>query len=97
MSSSHRARRRANDPRAAGRRRIAGATTVSAVGGTTLAVLFGSLFAEAAAAPTHAAPVKAAVAAITVPAATVASAAPRPPAAAPQSATGDPAGSSGGS
>src|SRR5262245_55874365 len=50
--SSHRSRRAAGavDPRAAGRRRIVGATTVSAVGGTALAVFFGSLFAQAFAA-----------------------------------------------
>lgn len=67
MSSSHRARRRAADPRAAGRRRITGATAVSAAGGTALAVVFGSLFAQAfadASTPTTAAPVKAAKAAL---------------------------------
>jgi hypothetical protein len=106
MSSSHRARRRAADPRAAGRRRITGATAVSAAGGTALAVIFGSLFAQSfadASTPTTAAPVKAAAEALTAPpkvkphAATTAPAAPQPPAAAPQSSDGDPAGSSWGS
>jgi hypothetical protein len=67
MSSSHRARRRAADPRAAGRRRITGATAVSAAGGAALAVFFGSLFAQAfadASTPTKAAPVEAATAAL---------------------------------
>lgn len=64
--SSHRAGRRAIESRAAGHRRVAGVTTVSAVSGTGLAVLFGSLFAQAAASPvvaaTQAAPVEAAAA-----------------------------------
>ena len=67
--SSHHTRRRAVDPRAAGRRRITGATTVSAVGGTALAVFFGSLFAQSfaeASAPTKAAPVQAATAALSL-------------------------------
>jgi hypothetical protein len=104
--SSHRSRRAAAvDPRAAGRRRITGATTVSAVGGTALAVFFGSLFAQAFAA--ESAPKPAPVqAALTLPqkshektAAPNAkhTAAPKPPAAAPQPAAGEPVGSSGGS
>jgi len=95
--SSHRSRRAyAVDPRAAGRRRVVGATTVTAAGGTALAVFFGSLFAQAFAAesaapkPAPAAPVQAA---LTVPEKN----APQPPAAAPQPAQGAPVGSSGGS
>jgi len=97
--SSHRSRRAyAVDPRAAGRRRVVGATTVTAVGGTALAVFFGSLFAQAfaeeAAAP-KAAPVQAA---LTVPQKHATSdAKPTPPAAAPQPAAGEPVASSGGS
>jgi hypothetical protein len=97
--SSHRSRRAAAvDPRAAGRRRIVGATTVSAVGGTALAVFFGSLFAQAFAA--ESAPKPAPVqTALTVPDKPDAkhSAAPKPPAAAPKPAAGKPVGSSGGS
>jgi hypothetical protein len=96
--SSHRSRRAyAVDPRAAGRRRVVGATTVTAAGGTALAVFFGSLFAQAFAAesaapkPAPAAPVQAA---LTVP---EKKNAPQPPAAAPQPAQGAPVGSSGGS
>jgi len=96
--SSHRSRRAyAVDPRAAGRRRVVGATTVTAAGGTALAVFFGSLFAQAFAAesaapkPAPAAPVQAA---LTVP---DEKNAPQPPAAAPQPAQGAPVGSSGGS
>ena len=96
--SSHRSRRAyAVDPRAAGRRRVVGATTVTAVGGTALAVFFGSLFAQAFAAesaapkPAPAAPVQAV---LTVP---DKKNAPQPPAAAPQPAHGAPVGSSGGS
>ena len=96
--SSHRSRRAyAVDPRAAGRRRVVGATTVTAAGGTALAVFFGSLFAQAFAAesaapkPAPAAPVQAA---LTVP---DKKNAPQPPAAAPQPAQGAPVGSSGGS
>jgi hypothetical protein len=96
--SSHRSRRAyAVDPRAAGRRRVLGATTVTAAGGTALAVFFGSLFAQAFAAesaapkPAPAAPVQAA---LTVP---EKKNAPQPPAAAPQPAQGAPVGSSGGS
>jgi hypothetical protein len=96
--SSHRSRRAyAVDPRAAGRRRVVGATTVTAAGGTALAVFFGSLFAQAFAAesaapkPTPAAPVQAA---LTVPGKKNA---PQPPATAPQPAQGAPVGSSGGS
>jgi hypothetical protein len=96
--SSHRSRRAyAVDPRAAGRRRVVGATTVTAAGGTALAVFFGSLFAQAFAAesaapkPAPAAPVQAA---LTVP---EKKNAPQPPAAAPQPAKGAPVGSSGGS
>jgi hypothetical protein len=100
--SSHRSRRAyAVDPRAAGRRRVVGATTVTAVGGTALAVFFGSLFAQAFAAesaapkPAPAAPVQAALTAPeTVP---DKKNAPQPPAAAPQPAHGAPVGSSGGS
>ena len=95
--SSHRSRRAyAVDPRAAGRRRVVGATTVTAAGGTALAVFFGSLFAQAFAAesaapkPAPAAPVQAA---LTVP---EKKNAPQPPAAAPQPAQGAPVGSSGG-
>jgi hypothetical protein len=99
--SSHRSRRAvAVDPRAAGRRRIAGATTVSAVGGTALAVFFGSLFAQAFAeesAPKPA-PVQAALTLSEKSAPNAKhSAAPKPPAAAPQPAEGEPVGSSGGS
>ncbi len=96
--SSHRSRRAyAVDPRAAGRRRVVGATTVTAAGGTALAVFFGSLFAQAFAAesaapkPAPGAPVQAA---LTVP---EKKNAPQPPAAAPQPAHGAPVGSSGGS
>jgi hypothetical protein len=96
--SSHRSRRAyAVDPRAAGRRRVVGATTVTAVGGTALAVFFGSLFAQAFAAESAApaAPVQAALTAPeTVP---DKKNAPQPPAAAPQPAHGAPVGSSGGS
>jgi len=99
--SSHRSRRAyAVDPRAAGRRRVVGATTVTAVGGTALAVFFGSMFAQAfaeeAAAPKPApkAPVQAA---LTVPEKHANDAKPKPPAAAPQPAHGEPVGSSGGS
>ena len=95
--SSHRSRRAyAVDPRAAGRRRVVGATTVTAAGGTALAVFFGSLFAQAFAAesaapkPAPAAPVQAA---LTVPDKSNH----QPPAAAPQPAHGAPVGSSGGS
>lgn len=67
--SSHRAGRRAVESRAAGDRRVAGATALSAVSGTALAVLFGTLFAQSTATPVVAAadarPVEAA-AAITV-------------------------------
>src|SRR5689334_12896739 len=109
--SSHRSRRPAAvDPRAAGRRRIAGATTVSAVGGTALAVFFGSLFAQAFAeesAPKPA-PVQAALSLSEKASSEKAtsekvtpnakhSAAPKPPAAAPRPAEGEPVGSSGGS
>ena len=96
--SSHRSRRAyAVDPRAAGRRRVVGATTVTAAGGTALAVFFGSLFAQAFAAesaapkPAPAAPVQAA---LTVP---EKKNAPQPPDAAPQPTHGAPVGSSGGS
>jgi hypothetical protein len=93
--SSHRSRRAyAVDPRAAGRRRVVGATTVTAAGGTALAVFFGSLFAQAFAAESAApkpAPVQAA---LSVP---DEKNAPQPPAAAPQPAHGAPVGSSGGS
>jgi hypothetical protein len=98
--SSHRSRRAAAvDPRAAGRRRIAGATTVSAVGGTALAVFFGSLFAQAFAAESapKPAPVQAALSLPQKNAAPNAKHAPKPPAAAPQPAAGEPVGSSGGS
>lgn len=104
--SSHRSRRAAGavDPRAAGRRRVAGATTVTAVGGTALAVFFGSLFAQAfaeeAAAPktAPAAPAAPVQAALTVPEKHAGSdAKPQPPAAAPRPAQGEPVGSSGGS
>jgi hypothetical protein len=97
MSSHRSGRAYAVDPRAAGRRRVVGATTVTAVGGTALAVFFGSLFAQAFAAesaapkPAPAAPVQAA---LTVP---DKKNAPQPPAAAPQPAHGAPVGSSGGS
>src|SRR5689334_15086335 len=104
--SSHRSRRPAAvDPRAAGRRRIAGATTVSAAGGTALAVFFGSLFAQAFAeesAPKPA-PVQAALSlsekatSEKVTPNAKHSAAPKPPAAAPRPAEGEPVGSSGGS
>jgi hypothetical protein len=97
--SSHRSRGAyAVDPRAAGRRRVVGATTVTAVGGTALAVFFGSLFAQAfaeesaAPKPAPTAPVQAA---LTVP--EKKNSAPQPPAAAPQPAHGAPVGSSGGS
>ena len=97
--SSHRSRGAyAVDPRAAGRRRVVGATTATAVGGTALAVFFGSLFAQAfaeesaAPKPAPAAPVQAA---LSVP--EKKNAAPKPPAAAPQPAQGAPVGSSGGS
>jgi hypothetical protein len=95
--SSHRSRRvYAVDPRAAGRRRIAGATTVTAVGGTALAVFFGSLFAQAFAA--ESAPKPAPVqAALTVPQKKTTHTAPKPPAAAPKPAAGAPVASSGGS
>jgi hypothetical protein len=96
--SSHRSRRAAAvDPRAAGRRRIVGATTVSAVGGTALAVFFGSLFAQAFAAESapKPPPVQAALTVHEKPAAE--HTAPKPPAAAPQPAAGEPVGSSGGS
>ena len=101
--SSHRSRRAyAVDPRAAGRRRVVGATTVTAVGGTALAVFFGSLFAQAfaeeSAAPktASAAPVQAA---LTVPEKKTDAkhSAPTAPASAPQPAHGAPVGSSGGS
>jgi hypothetical protein len=101
--SSHRSRRAyAVDPRAAGRRRVVGATTVTAVGGTALAVFFGSLFAQAfaeeSAAPktAPAAPVQAA---LTVPEKKTDAkhSAPTAPASAPQPAHGAPVGSSGGS
>jgi hypothetical protein len=101
--SSHRSRRAyAVDPRAAGRRRVVGATTVTAVGGTALAVFFGSLFAQAfaeeSAAPktAPAAPVQAA---LTVPEKKIDAkhSAPKPPASAPQPAHGAPVGYSGGS
>ena len=108
--SSHRSRRAAGavDARAAGRRRIVGATTVSAVGGTALAVFFGSLFAQAFAeesAPKTTAPVQAA---LTLPEKqdskdsksakhTTAPNAPTAPKAAPRPAAGEPVGSSGGS
>ena len=103
--SSHRSRRAyAVDPRAAGRRRIVGATTVTAVGGTALAVFFGSLFAQAFAAGVGRAEARARRArcrrALTVPDKTTSAkhtAAPQPPAAAPQTAHGAPAASSGGS
>ena len=101
MSSHRSGRAYAVDPRAAGRRRVVGATTVTAAGGTALAVFFGSLFAQAFAAesaapkPAPAAPVQAALKAPeTVPGKKNA---PQPPAAAPQPAQGAPVGSSGGS
>ena len=97
--SSHRSRGAyAVDPRAAGRRRVVGATTVTAVGGTALAVFFGSLFAQAFAAESapKPAPVQAALTLPEKPGAKH-SAAPKPPAAAPRPAAGEPAGSSGGS
>ena len=99
--SSHRSRRAyAVDPRAAGRRRVVGATTVTAVGGTALAVFFGSLFAQAfaeesaAPKPPPTAPVQAA---LTAPDQKNAQSSPQPPASAPQPAHGAPVGSSGGS
>jgi hypothetical protein len=104
--SSHRSRGAYGvDPRAAGRRRVVGATSVTALGGTALAVFFGSLFAQAFAAESaapKAAPAApaAAAAALTVPeksAGAKHSAAPKAPAAAPQHAAGEPAASSGGS
>jgi hypothetical protein len=100
--SSHRSRRAyAVDPRAAGRRRVVGATTVTAAGGTALAVFFGSLFAQAFAAESAApkpAPAAPAQAALTAPKTVPEKKnAPQPPAAAPQPAQGAPVGSSGGS
>ena len=102
--SSHRSRGAYGvDPRAAGRRRVVGATSVIALGGTALAVFFGSLFAQAFAAESaapKAAPAAPAAAALTVPDKSTSakhSAAPQPPAAAPQAAAGEPAASSGGS
>ena len=104
--SSHRSRRAyAVDPRAAGRRRVVGATTVTAVGGTALAVFFGSLFAQAfaeeSAAPktAPAAPAAPVQAALTVPEKKTDAkhSAPKPPVSAPQPAQGAPVGSSGGS
>jgi len=102
--SSHRSRGAYGvDPRAAGRRRVVGATSVTALGGTALAVFFGSLFAQAFAAESaapKAAPAAPAAAALTVPDKSTSakhSAAPQPPAAAPQAAAGEPAASSGGS
>ena len=97
MSSHRSGRAYAVDPRAAGRRRVVGATTVTAAGGTALAVFFGSLFAQAFAAESAApkpAPAAPAQAALTVPGKKNA---PQPPAAAPQPAHGAPVGSSGGS
>ena len=97
MSSHRSGRAYAVDPRAAGRRRVVGATAVTAAGGTALAVFFGSLFAQAFAAesaapkPAPAAPVQAA---LTAP---EKKNAPQPPVAAPQPAQGAPVGSSGGS
>jgi hypothetical protein len=102
--SSHRSRGAYGvDPRAAGRRRVVGATSVTALGGTALAVFFGSLFAQAFAEESAApktAPAAPAAAALTVPeesAGAKHSTAPKPPAAAPQPAAGEPAASSGGS
>ena len=98
--SSHRSRRAyAVDPRAAGRRRVVGATTVTAAGGTALAVFFGSLFAQAFAAESAApkpAPVQAALA-VPEKKTDAKHSAPKPPASAPQPAHGAPVGSSGGS
>jgi hypothetical protein len=102
--SSHRSRGAYGvDPRAAGRRRVVGATSVTALGGTALAVFFGSLFAHAFAEESAApktAPAAPAAAALTVPeksAGAKTSAAPKAPAAAPQPAAGEPVASSGGS
>ena len=103
--SSHRSRGAyAVDPRAAGYRRVLGATSVTALGGTALAVFFGSLFAQAfagAAARPSPRPA-AAAAALTVPEKSPENSAgtkhaPKPPAAAPQPAAGEPVASSGGS